>query len=181
MTATCFEMDAHAGQMMLFVETAGKNDNGDAPSSDTDVGGGGVQGTHTEMVERAQRAKLPPTAQIEYWSWMRRCEGASMLLWERMWQLRRPVVDMAAGYGIAAGDGIVAVRSSATACSITEGYLAPQAQELDIGARISSIHDLPPEGGGVGVQWIWEDQPRPQRLGNRWQDGIKRGKRMETC
>jgi hypothetical protein len=51
----------------------------------------------------------------------------------------------------------------------------------DIGARISSIHDLPPEGGGVGVQWIWEDQPRPQRLGNRWQDGIKRGKRMETC
>ena len=53
-----------------------------------------------------------------------------MLIWERVWQLRRPVVDMAAGYGIAAGDGIMAMRSSATACSITEGYLAPQAQEL---------------------------------------------------
>jgi hypothetical protein len=51
----------------------------------------------------------------------------------------------------------------------------------NIGARISSINDLPPQGGGVGVQWIWNDQPRPQRLGNRWQDGIKRGKRMETC
>ena len=130
MTATCFEMDAHAGQMMLFVETAGKNDSGDAPSSDTDVGGGGVQGTHTEMVERAQRAKLPPTAQIEYRSWMRQCEGASMLIWERMWQLRRPVVDIAPGYGIAAGDGIVAARGSATACGITEECLAPQVQVL---------------------------------------------------
>ena len=56
--------------------------------------------------------------------------GINADLGERMWQLRRPVVDMAAGYGIAAGDGIMAMRSSATACSITEGYLAPQAQEL---------------------------------------------------
>ena len=94
---------------------------------------------------------------------------------------RAELVILTAAQSITAGDGIVAARGSATACSITEGYLAPPAQELDIGARISSIHDLPPEGGGVGVQWIWEDQPRPQRLGNRWQDGIKRGKRMETC